>query len=186
MDLVDYFNNNKCISVTNVRYKGTEKFPLPTQKVTIKDAIEKMLIYEFGYGGHLFNLNIDHPTISKVILETKVMSDVDYTTVEGTHSNMEPILCLIKLWLDCFKNENISDLIDKTQLVEKLQGKPLFIKMAAPIFIGASRVRSFIFYALGIPELEKYFKKVETKDIFTVMEIAKEQNMDIVDVIKQL
>lgn len=160
------------IKVTNHRTRGNEApFAPITHLKTLSNALEQILVYEFGYGGVITNM-----TENKLCVQTRVMNCIDNTVFEWNNSDskvMHEVIATYAGALDAFQNEDIKNKV-LGQIMEFTGGKPLTISMVAGMITGAGPVRATILTLIaGNDEssLSK-LKSMKNKDLFTVFELV--------------
>jgi len=125
------------ITNTNQRFNGAHCDPIIRQQ-SITDAMQSLVIYELGYGGHIREI-----TPTKLVVFTQVLAAQDTVTFEGPKDEMLPLLKFCAVYAKICQHQQITDVVidHAMNLLGDLSGKPLFVTGAMPMFIGQDRIK---------------------------------------------
>lgn len=172
------------ITYTSSRNNGGHIYEGKPEQRTVSNALELMLIYEFGYGGQLIEL-----TKTKVAVRTTVMACVDLSTFEGSEEDM--VLLTEAAYLateyhpmkpkapEAYKDAAMDVIMSVTK------GIPLLIKMSYGILLGTPAVKAALIDMIRsedeaiIGELLKF----SHKELLPIMMLVRQDGVSVADAI---
>jgi hypothetical protein len=167
------------VKCTNQRNRGHEVFDPMMHNRKLSDAIEGLLLYEFGFGGQIVDLQE-----TKVVVRTRVMNCIDTTTIEWNKEQGAIILDIIAVYvafLEGTKEGPVHDI-----LVEKVMkatgGKALMVKLGAGIIMGELPVKATMLHLIGSKEHNDQLKKLSLKNLFPIFDLVYLEKQDINEV----
>lgn len=160
------------IKHTNLRNNGNGMHDLGgayEQKVT--DALRSLVVYEFGYGGMVYDLSR-----TRVVVDTHIMSCHDRTIFEGAEDEMAWLVkaasCHALLMGDkTFHKALVERCAD--QMMDLTGGVPLFCALTAPFLIGEGATRGALLMAAGVQDEAMVTKlaPLPLKELMAVVEM---------------
>lgn len=118
--------------------------------------------------------NITELTPKKVVLETRVMSCLDHSEFSGNREEMEPLFMTAAAYLKAHEHE---DVIREKAAEAGANLKNIFLfTMAAPLLIGANRLKTALLLGLGMKTKEELKKGLEFSfnDLIAICELMGE------------
>lgn len=159
------------ITVRQYRDRCGEHFEQSTLRFTDPlKAVASLAEYELGWGGRIVNVGN-----TRLQVETWIFSCVDTSIWEGSAEEMKPLLELAYLY-DLAAAEHQDQLIQRAvEQSHVLNGNALLITMAAPLIMGANRLKVAVMLACGVQEKTDIEAGLQAKigDLVAAAELAK-------------
>lgn len=170
----------KTIKVTNLRTRGNEPAfaPMVVQK-SPKCALENLLIYEIGYGGHITDVSV-----TRIEVVTRIMGCIDTTVFEGSEADMKLLVeaAVVALQVLVAENEN-QEYKDKVadMVIKATKGNHLAIKLGAGMLMGDLSVKNVMICMLGDYGFMVELMRASVKDVFAVMMLVRTDGISTED-----
>jgi hypothetical protein len=174
------------ITEHNYRNNGRE-CPVITSAVTQDKALERLVVYELGYGGSPTRVE---PTVVEV--DTQVLGCQDRTVWEGSVEEMQPLV-EICAWVAHTYTEEVHAALANSlapKLMEVTHGNPFLVANISGLLIGKARLQTACLLWCDGPDLaEEAVTKsqlLRLEDLVAVVLLAKERKQNFLETYHQL
>ncbi len=176
------------ITVTNFRNNGMECPPVTSEEAASK-ALESLVVFELGFGGHVTGLSR-----TRVAVNTNILGCKDRTVFEGPAEEMEFIVRVATYHATITSEKEIrSALIENAaeflnDLPRNIGGVPLYISMMTPFLVGNPSAKVALLFAAGItdPEVVKNIVPISLNDLFAAVVLHRETGVPLPEIVKEM
>ena len=165
------------------RNNSGHQCPTDTCEVSVKSALESLVVYEIGYGGQITDI-----TKTKVAVRTLVMDCVDTAEFTGTEEEMKLLVEAAALSLgtspmaasvpEAYRQAALDEVMKVTK------GIPLYMKLGGGMLLGGFTLKSLLIIMIG-PESEEqtvFLTKQSNDELFTMMTMVRLEGYTLADV----
>jgi hypothetical protein len=159
------------------------------RSVSTGNALTSMVVYEFGYGGHVKELSENH-----IVVETRILGCVDQTIFEGQAEEMRMLVIAAAHHSMVLGEKGVTEALAK-RAIENLEstpgnigGRPFFLANLVPQLMGSPVAKIALLAAHGVDDKEDFRKLLACplKDLAVASELAIETKEPLLFVCKNL
>lgn len=142
------------VNITGNRNNSGVDYPNKPQVVEIYRALQKLAIYELGYGGRITSVNTVAGNIVITVV-TRIMNCIDTTVFSGTQEEMSLLLEFLGYYAEVEKVRDMGRL--SQAVIDALGGRmpTLVLVNWGPILIGMSEMFSVLVAFAGLKTQEQ-------------------------------